>query len=409
VVSIAVGAWWAVRRDAGFPTGLVIVTLDTTRADRLPAYGLADISMPGLDRLAREGVVFDQATSVAPLTLPAHSSIFTGLFPPVHGVRDNSDPPLAANYSTLAEVLRKRGFRTGAFIGSVVLDANRGLAQGFDRYVGVPADGTPMARQRRADEVMTDAITWLDEVGDSRFLLWAHLFDAHLPYDPPEPFRSTYFDQYIGEIAFADSQIARLLDALDRKQLTNRTTVIVVGDHGESLGDHGEKDHGRTVYESVLRVPLIVRSPRLPPRRVGDIVRLVDVMPTALDLLGVSSPARCDGVSLVGLMKGERSLDLESYSESQYARRLGGSPVRAIRAGRFKLIDAPTPELYDLERDPFEEHNVYTAERGVADGLSRRLVALERTAGWKPFARETAPVPADVKERLRSLGYVAGP
>jgi choline-sulfatase len=175
---------------------------------------------------------------------------------------------------------------TGAFVGSVVLDADRGLAQGFDRYVGVPKTSqNGPAGQRRADGVIADAIKWLDEVDHSKFLLWVHLYDPHLPYDPPEPFRSRYFDQYVGEIAFADSQIGRLLDALDRKQLTDRTTMIVVGDHGESLGDHGEKDHGRTLYDSVLRVPFIVRSPGLAPRRVGDVVRLVDVMPTVLAFL----------------------------------------------------------------------------------------------------------------------------
>jgi arylsulfatase A-like enzyme len=410
LVCIAVGGIWWMSTRSGGSTNLVIITLDTTRADRLPAYGLADVSMPNLDRLAREGVVFDQATSVAPLTLPAHASIFTGLYPPAHGVRDNSDPPLSAEHTTLAEILRGYGFRTGAFVGSVVLDADRGLARGFDRYSGVTSGTlTGPERQRRADEVVADALRWLDEIGDSKFFLWAHLYDPHLPYDPPEPYRSAYFDQYIGEIVFADSQIGRLLDALDRKHLTQQTVVVVVGDHGESLGDHGEKDHGRTVYEGVLRVPLIVRAPRILPRRVDGIVRQVDLLPTVLDLMGESLPARSDGVSLVSLMKGGRSLGLDAYSESLYPRRWGGRAVRALRQGSFKLIDSPAPELYNLDRDPFEEHDIYAVDRTVADRLSRGLSTLAQSHAWGPFERyQPAPVPAELKERLGSLGYVAG-
>ena len=286
------GFSWRKMQDPPAPRGMVIITLDTTRADYLPVYGFMDAEMPHLDRLAREGVVFDQATSVAPLTLPAHCSLFTGLFPPRHGVRDNGDRPLSPQHTTLAETVRAHGFSTGAFVGSVVLDADRGLAQGFDTYEGVVdaqvsqrAPGPP--RRRPGDEVVTDAIRWIEGIGDSRFFLWAHLYDPHRPYDPPEPFRSRYTDPYLAEIAFADAQIGRLLEALERRKLLDRTIVVVTADHGESLGDHGERDHGIFLYESVLRVPLIIRGPGISPRRLADVVRLVDVMPTALDLLGV--------------------------------------------------------------------------------------------------------------------------
>jgi arylsulfatase A-like enzyme len=202
--------------------------------------------MPHLERLAREGVVFDQATTVAPLTLPAHTSLFTGLVPPNHGVRDNADVPLASAHTTLAEALRAKGFRTGAFVGSIVLDPARGLKQGFEEYRAPIGDGvTPETRQRRAEAVMNDAIGWLDTITGSRFFLWTHLYDAHRPYDPPEPYRSTYgHNLYVGELAYADSQIGRLLQALEQRRLLDRTVVIVVGDHGESLGAHGERDHG---------------------------------------------------------------------------------------------------------------------------------------------------------------------
>jgi arylsulfatase A-like enzyme len=421
------------------PIGVVLITLDTTRADRLSPYGLMDVSMPHFERLARTGIVFDRASSVAPLTLPAHCSIFTGLFPPGHGVRDNADRPLAADQTTLAEILHGQGFRTAAFVGSVVLDPDRGLKQGFDEYTAVPqttlkgratgtngrATGTrggaasmvaAETRQRRADEVIDDATSWLarrslgeggqDGINGSRFFLWAHLNDPHRPYDPPEPFRSRYFDPYIGEIAFADSQIGRLLDALERHRLLDRTIVVVAGDHGESLGEHGERDHGIFVYESVLRVPLIIRGPGFEPRRVGDAVRLVDVMPTVLDLLDLPGPA-VDGVSLVDVMRGKRrGVDLEVFAESMYPLRFGWSPLRALRDGRFKLIDAPRPELYDLERDPFEERNIVDERRALADVMMRRLDVLG-TGQPTPRDDEEAVVPARLREDLAALGYVA--
>ncbi len=400
--------------NAPRPIGVVLITLDTTRADRLSPYGLMDVSMPHLERLAREGVVFDQASSVAPLTLPAHCSIFTGLFPPAHGVRDNADSALAPEHTTLAEILHGQGFRTAAFVGSAVLDAERGLEQGFTQYRGVSRTtlkgrATSMveadARQRRADAVMDDATRWLDGINGRPFFLWTHLYDPHLPYDPPEPFRSRYFDPYIGEIAFADSQIGRLIDALDRHQLLDRTIVIVAGDHGESLGEHGERDHGIFVYESVLRVPLIIRVPGFAPLRIGTPVRLVDVMPTVLDMLDLPAPSM-DGVSLVDLMNGSRRrLDLDVFAESRYPERFGWSPLRALRDGRFKLIDAPRPELYDLERDPFEERNIFDERRPLADAMMRRLEALDPGRSVTPDPEKTV-VPAALREDLAALGYV---
>jgi arylsulfatase A-like enzyme len=406
------GFSWRTLRQPPAPLGVVIITLDTTRADHLPVYGFTDAAMPHLERLAREGVVFDQAISVAPLTLPAHCSLFTGLFPPAHGVRDNADRPLSSQHTTLAETLRAQGFRTGAFVGSVVLDADRGLAQGFDEYSGVDADGASERapgppRQRRADEVVTDALRWIDGIDGSRFFVWAHLYDPHRPYDPPEPFRSRYTDPYVGEIAFADAQIGRLLQALDRRKLLERTIVVVAADHGESLGDHGERDHGIFVYESVLRVPLIVRAPNVSPRRIADVVRLVDVMPTVLDLLRVPQ-LPVDGTSLVGMLHGKRRhVELDAYSESQYPMRFGWSPLRALRADRYKLIDAPRPELYDLERDPFERRNIYDERRDLARALAQRLTTFEGQISPSPRDDGTDTVPrAELRQRLKSLGYI---
>jgi choline-sulfatase len=252
---------------------------------------------------------------------------------------------------------------------------------------------------------MTDAIGWLHGVRRSRFLLWVHLYDPHRPYDPPEPYRTRHRDPYVGEIAFADAQIGRLLNAIDDHRLRGETVLIVAGDHGESLGEHGERDHGIFVYESALRVPLIVRAPAVPATRIGTVVRLTDVFPTVLDLLDVPVPA-VDGRSLRSLMTGrERTPDLEAYSESLYPRRFGWSPLRAIRDGRYKLIDAPRRELYDLERDPFEEHNLYDGRRALADALADRVAAL--AGDGRPARKEAnGPASAELRQRLAALGYV---
>lgn len=410
VVALILGVtWWTLAERRHAPIGVVIVTLDTTRADRLSSYGFMNVSLPHVERLAREGVVFDQATSVAPLTLPAHATIFTGLLPPNHRVRDNADAPLTDSATTLAETLAAHGFRTGAFVGSIVLDPERGLNQGFEEYVGVGKTDDPIAeaRQRRADEVMNDAIRWLDTTAGSRFFLWTHLYDPHRPYDPPEPFATTYgHNPYVGEIAFADSQIGQLLRALEERQLLDRTVVVVAGDHGESLGEHGERDHGIFVYENVLRVPLIIRSPSVRPTRVGEVVRLTDIMPTVLDLLGVPASGG-DGVSLVDVMN-ERGhvLNLEAYSESLYPQRLGWSPLYALRNAQFKFVDAPRPELYDLLNDPFEERNIYSQHQALAAKMKARARDLAKGPATKLSASRTLPAP-EWRGRLATLGYVA--
>jgi choline-sulfatase len=399
--------WWAYADRTPSPIGVVLITLDTTRADRLSPYGFQSVSLPHLERLAREGVLFAQATSVAPLTLPAHTSLFTGLLPPNHGVRDNGDHALADTHTTLAETLRARQFRTAAFVGSVVLSPERGLHQGFEQYQGVAADSAMPARQRRADAVMNDAIRWLDTAGDSRFFLWTHLFDAHRPYDPPEPYRSEYgHNLYVGEIAFADSQIGRLLTALEERGLLDRTVIIVAGDHGEALGDHGERDHGIFIYEESIRVPLIVRAPGLRPTRIDETVRLTDVMPTVLDMLDVELPL-VDGVSLVDMMNGRRrNLNLEAYSESLYPERFGWAPLRALRDGRFKFIDAPRPELYDLSADSVEEKNIYDARRAVAEKMAARLAVVAKGNGSASTATQGPAATPELQAQLASLGYL---
>jgi arylsulfatase A-like enzyme len=407
-LALAIATVMCARNREPAVLGVVLITLDTTRADRLTPYGFMDAQMPAFERLARGGVLFDQAVSVAPLTLPAHASIMTGLWPPAHGVRDNVSPPLAEPYVTLAEVLRGQGFRTAAFVGSNVLHRDRGLSQGFEHYGGPDRDGRPGhgAPQRPAAEVVSEATQWLRGINGSRFFAWLHLYDPHRPYEPPEPYATMYAsDPYIGEIAYADAQVGVVLDTLEQQGVLDQTLVVVAGDHGESLGDHGERDHGVFVYESVLRVPLLIRAPSLSPGRVGSVVRLIDVMPTTLALLGVRH-APSDGADLTALMQGHHQ-ELEAYSESLYPQRFGWSPLRALRDGRFKLIDAPRPELYDLQRDPFEEHNIYDQRGTVATAMRRRLATFsgsEWPADQSVGNRQT--VSSEVKDRLAALGYV---
>ena len=390
-------------------SGVVIVTLDTTRADRLSPYGFMDVATPALDRLARDGIVFERAMSVAPVTLPAHTSLFTGLFPPGHGVRDNSDEALDGKHVTLAERLRAAGFHTAAFVGSAVLASSRGLAQGFDTYDGPPQHGLANQRgQRRAAEVIADATAWLEKSSADRFFLWAHIYDPHRPYDPSGPFRSKHVDPHVGEILAADAALGQLMNTLEQRKLLGETIVIVAGDHGESLGEHGERDHGVFMYDSVMRVPLIMRVPGLVPGRSGVQVRLIDVMPTLLDLLNLPASKEADGVSLSGLLRGTQTMpELDAYGESRYPERLGWSPLFALTGGRYKLIDAPRPELYDLQRDPFEERNIHGDRPMVAAAMHARLDALRRR-GSGQATLSTTGVTADQRERLAALGYASG-
>ncbi|MBP1636840.1 MAG: hypothetical protein H6Q10_3414, partial [Acidobacteria bacterium] len=265
---------------------LVVVTLDTTRADRFGAYGARDIETPAVDALAREGVLFEQAVAVAPLTLPVHCSLFTGKFPPEHGVRDNGGFFLGPEQVTLAELLKARGYRTGGFIGAYVLDSKWGIDQGFDTYfddfdLGKSRVMSVGSIQRPGNEVVDKALPWIDEAArGGRFFAWVHLYDPHTPYRPPEPFASRYKGRpYNGEVAFADSQVGRVVRRLKELGVYDRTVIVVMGDHGESLGDHGEATHGFFIYNSVTHVPFVIRAPfsRTGSRRVADPVRSVDL------------------------------------------------------------------------------------------------------------------------------------
>ena len=396
---------------------LLVITLDTTRADRIGAYGYQGVETPTIDRLAREGVLFEHTMATAPLTCPAHCSIFTSKFPPDHGVRDNGGFFLSPKQLTLATLLKRRGFQTGAVVAAFVLDSKWGVNQGFDTYVDdfdlAETHGGGMGEIRRpGNEVVDRALPWLEKVKDQRFFAWLHFYDPHAPYEPPEPFKTRYAEHpYLGAIAFMDSQIARVIDFLERKTLLEKTVIAVVGDHGESLGQHGEHTHSFFVYESTTRVPFIIRAPfeRVRGRRVADPVRSVDLMPTVLDLMSIPAPAGIRGVSLAPLMTGVRStMDLEGYAEALYPlHHFGWSETRAWRVGRYKAIDAPRPEFYDLARDPHETTNLYADRRTVADGMIARLREIERDAPRDDSVSKPAPeVDPEARARLAALGYV---
>jgi choline-sulfatase len=397
---------------------LLLVSLDTVRADHLGCYQYASAQTPQIDRLATSGLRFEHAATVMPLTLPAHSSLMTGTFPGWHGVRDNGGFYLGDDQLTLAEALHDKGFRTGGFVGTFVLDRRWGIAQGFDRYFDdfdldqfASAAAMDMI-QRPGSEVVDRALEWLRAEPNRPFFAWVHLYDAHTPYDAPEPFRSrfprTRDGAYDAEIANDDAQVGRLLEALRADGRLDDTLVIVVADHGEMLGEHGELTHGFFVYEGATHIPLIVSGPGVPAAVVSDQVRIVDVMPTALALLGIPVPTQVQGTNLMPLARGQH-LGLVAHSESWYPRyHYGWSELRSIQDGRFKLIRAPRPELYDLATDRGEEHDRSIEYASRLDVFGRALDEFESRTARAGAAQGPRPVDTETEERLAALGYVAG-
>jgi arylsulfatase A-like enzyme/predicted Zn-dependent protease len=403
---------------------LLLVTLDTTRADRIGAFarpgGGSPPATPRLDALAARGTIFTNAVAVTPLTLPAHTTIFTGLLPAAHGVRDNGGFRVAPERVTLAEVLAERGFSTGGFVSSFVLDRRWGIAQGFARYFDefdvTKSDASSLEIERRGDETVRAALDWLESArGGRRFFAWVHLFDPHAPYAAPEPFGSKYASRpYDGEIAWTDALVGQLVDGLERLGLSGRTLVAVVGDHGESLGEHGETGHGFFIYQPSIHVPLLIAGPQgllAEGRRVDAVVQQVDLAPTLLDLLGV--PARLEpgpGRSLRPLL--EAGADVAAppgYSETFYPRlRYGWAELRSVRTPRWHFIEAPRPELFDLENDPGETRNLAEREPGTVAELRARLAEID--AATKPLAGGAAPVEEDQEalRKLSALGYLGG-
>lgn len=413
---IGVAAWWMSRpplRGLGPGFNVLLITLDTTRADRVGCYGYAKASTPTLDALARDGTCFDAAFAQAPLTLPSHATLLTGMYPAELGILDNGRTALPEDVETLAVVFRRQGYRTAAFVAASVLDRRFGLDTGFDLYDDDLPDA-PMAafvsEQQRPGNVVCDrALRWLNDNADSRFFCWVHFFDPHGPYDPPEPYRSRLADPYDGEVAFADAQVKRLIDWLEERGLADRTLIVVAGDHGEGLGDHGESSHAVFLYDSTLRVPLVFSSPgRIPAgRRVTSVVGLVDVFPTLLELVGLPASEAVGGTSFAAAFGDDDLPPRSSYARSDYALdHFGWTRLESVIAGQWKYIQAPRPELYDLRLDPGEEHNLVDERPEVAAAMQAELGATQRRIKARP-GRPVA-MSDDQLEALRALGYVGG-
>ena len=394
---------------------VVLVTLDTLRADRLGCYGFRGVKTPVIDGVAADGVLFEQATSTAPMTLPSHASILTGLIPPHHGVRDNGGFFLDAHTTTLAERLKQAGWATGAFVGAFVLDSRWGLDQGFDHY----DDRFDLSKykvvslgsvQRKGDEVMDSALAWLETVKGRRFFAWVHLYDPHTPYEPPEPFASRYPGQrYVGEIAYTDQVVGRLVSWLKGTKMWDTTVFVLVGDHGEALGEHGESTHTFFVYDATVRVPLIVRTPWGDRGRSRTQVSTVDLMLTLLDLVGLPPASEStDGRSLARLVIDPAAEEPGvAYSETYFPRfHYGWQHLRALRDGQWKYIEAPTPELYDVRADAGETKNVFKAFSRRGEELRLRLVELAGSGDQS--APDATSLDPQTLERLAALGYVGG-
>lgn len=397
---------------------VILITIDTLRADRVGCYGYKGAATPNIDRLAAEGVRFSQAYTPVPITLPAHASLFTGQFPMATGMHDFSGNKLATGSLTLARILREQGYTTAAFIGSAVLDSRFGLNQGFDTYFDYfdfnrLAEGNLDQMERPGDQVMDEALGWLKRNPRRPIFLWVHLYDPHHPYAAPEPYGSRFrANPYDGEVAFADAQVGRLFDYLRERNIYEGAVIALLSDHGEGLGEHGEKTHGFFIYNSTLHVPLILKIPGITPpgRVVEEEVSLVDVLPTLLQALKLPVPSSLQGRSLMSAMLGRpggaaSNLYAESYLPLLH---FHWSQLRALQSRGWKFIEAPKSELYDLRNDPGELRNLFESQRARANEMRERLHGVMRrftpAAGPEPEKELTDPA---LYERLRSLGYVA--
>jgi len=399
------GCGGATRRDQPRARNLVLITIDTLRADHVGAYGYARARTPTMDKLAQSGVLFEHAYTAAPITLPAHATILTGRYPPGHGSRDNG--MIMNDVPTLATVLHAAGFATAAFVAAFPLDHQFGLARGFDVYsdrLGRDATGKP-ANERPASQVVTEAIAWLQSTNveprtsndpRQRFFLWVHLFEPHAPYGDPAD-RRPAIDRYDDEIAVADVEIGRLIAALGAQ---SDTATIVAGDHGEAFGEHGEYAHSIFVYDTTLRVPLIVQLPGL-HRSISEPVTLADVAPTAARLLGATF-ADVNGADLTPALGGAAPPTRDLYAESFAPLvEFGWAPLRSVRSGPWKFIGAPHPELFDLAHDAGEANNLAPARETLVRALGQRA---DQVGG--PDTNGSVPMDPKAVARLRALGYV---
>ncbi len=400
------------------PPHIILMTLDTTRADRLGCYGYESAQTPALDALAKDGVLFTQCIAPAVLTLPVHCSLFTGIYPSGFGIHINGSGALSTQALTLAEILQESGYSTSAFIASFVLDARWGLKQGFDYY----DDKIKMTKdrmfdigavQRPGNEIVDSAISWLDSQNNQKPLfMWLHFYDPHTPYDPPAEYRRLYpdtvFGRYDGEIAFMDAQIARFLEYIDQKGFSKNALIIAMGDHGEALGEHGEKTHGYFAYQGAIHVPFIIRFPAgaYKGQKIAGPVSHVDVLPTIIDYLKKGSIQNLHGHSLLPAVRKGVTENRAVFSESLMPHiQYGWAPINAIISGSEKFIDTPKAELFNLKEDPKEQNNIIDRKpvqtRHLRTTLRERLAVFRRNT----LQSEAANLDQETLSKLASLGY----
>ena len=401
------------QRDSQTPANVFLITIDTLRADHVHCYGYDRIKTPALDALAEDGVLFAQAFTPSPITNTSHTSILTGLLPSTHGVTDFA-VPLAGRNQTLAELLKKQGYETAAFIGSVVLDSKEfapGLDRGFDFYDNFPHPAQTKSRwgrlERRGEDVVQHASAWLNAHPASPRFVWIHLYDPHDPYEPPPPYSEIYKERlYDGEIAYADSVLAGFVSFLKKHAWYDHSIIVVVGDHGEGLGEHREETHGIFLYDSTTHVPLIMKVPkqRTAGRVVQVQVRTLDILPTILDLLHISPPTRLDGESLRPYFSAGQGSDRIVFGETDYPLRFGWAPLRSVRAHGLKFIEAPRPELYDLVRDQQEGTNNYAPWDASVQKFRAMLADGRKKAS--PTSGSARSIPQSTIDELKALGYL---
>jgi arylsulfatase A-like enzyme/Flp pilus assembly protein TadD len=397
----------------GNNTNVLLITIDTLRPDRLSCYSTEYLKTPNIDALAERGVLFERAFAHTPITLPSHANILLGTTPLYHGVHDNGKFRVQENFFTLAEYLKTKGYSTAAFIGAFSLDSRFGLNQGFDVYdesypsrssvIFVPAE-------RKAEDVIKPALSWLEEQ-NSKWFAWIHLWDPHTLYQPPEPFATKYKDDpYSGEVAYVDSELKKIFDFLENENIMDSTLIIFTGDHGESLGEHGELAHTYFAYNSTLWVPLIITGPGIEKSRNKENVCHVDIFPTLCEILEMDPPSFLQGVSLLPLMEGKqlnkkRAIYFESLGP--YLNQ-GWAPQRGFIDGKDKFIDSPIPELYDLDSDFIEKNNIIE-NKNVAVYLKKLNEMKEELSSARKTPQDAQQMDRETQDKLRSLGYIVSP
>lgn len=393
---------------ASRPTvNVVLISVDTTRADALGVYGNREVDTHALDQLARNGAIFLRHLSNVPLTLPSHASMLTGLLPTENGIHDNNGYTLSRNTRSLASIFKERGYRTAAFVGSAVLNHRFGINEGFSVYddqFGVSNETRQPRSERDAAETTRKVVEWLQHSINDPFFLFVHYYDPHAPYHPPGEYADRFKNSYLGEISFVDDQIERVLAAL--QPVKNRTVIAVTADHGEGLGEHNELEHGLFLYDTTLHVPFIVASPSIQPgRKITSLTSICDIAPTLLDLAGIHTTQSFDGRSLVPLLHGGQLPERPVVSETFYPMQISWSPLFAFTSGEMKYIQAPHPEFYNLVKDPGETDNLLPEQRTSAQPLADRI---NKYRAASLAGRKQERVSPELDEQLRSLGYLSG-